>query len=73
MSMTMSEYRREYKRRWTAIHRARDRGFDDHRAALVALKLIDRGLAPDEVREALYILARDGEFGILQKQKEVAR
>lgn len=67
--MNMTEYRREYKRRWTAVKRARDRGFDDHRAALVALKLVEYGLAADEVREALYLAARDGAFGLMNKIK----
>lgn len=75
MSMTMTEYRREYKRRWMTVKRARGRGFDDHRAALVALKLIDRGLTAGEVRECLYWAASEGVFGAMSKQikQEVIR
>ena len=63
-------WRREYLRRWEKIRYARTKGFNDHLAALVALKLIDRGLEPDEVREALYLAACEGVFGIMRTQKQ---
>lgn len=67
-------WRREYLRRWEKIRYARTKGFDDHLAALVALKLIDRGLDPDEVRECLYLAACEGVFGIMRtKNQEVNR
>ena len=75
MTQTKTEYRREYLRRWEKIRYARTKGFDDHLAALVALKLIDKGLAPDEVRNCLYIAACEGAFCIMktQKQQEATR
>ena len=65
--INMIEYRREYKRRWMAARRARSRGFDDHKAAFLALKLIDQGLSAGEVRAALYLAAREGLFGVMNK------
>lgn len=75
MSIEKTIWRREYLRRWEKIRYARTKGFDDHLAALVALKLIDKGLAPDEVRDCLYIAACECAFGIMktQKQQEVTR
>jgi len=59
-------WRREYLRRWEKIRYARKKGFDDHKAALVALKLIEYGLDASEVRAALYLAARDGIFGVMR-------
>lgn len=75
MTQTKTEYRRAYLQRWEKIRYARTKGFNDRLAALVALKLIERGLAADEVRDCLYIAACEGAFGIMktQKQKEVMR
>lgn len=75
MSTEKTIWRREYLQRWEKIRYARAKGFDDHLATLVALKLIDKGLAPDEIRDCLYIAACEGAFGIMktQKQQEVTR
>lgn len=65
-----SEYRKAYLRRWEKIRYARSKGFDDHLAALVALKMIERGMTPDEVKEGLYLLAADGAFGVMMTAKQ---
>lgn len=64
--MTQTEYRREYKRRFAMVTRARARGFDDHKAALVALKMLDLGFTADEVRQVLYFGAENGFFGVMK-------
>lgn len=64
--MTQTEYRREYKRRFAMVARARARGFDDHKAALVALKMLDLGFKPEEVRQVLYFGAENGFFGVMK-------
>lgn len=66
--MTQTEYRKEYKRRWIACKRAAEKGFDAHKAALVALKLIDLGLTAAEVRQGLYMAACDGAFGHIKRR-----
>lgn len=70
MTQQKSEYRRAYLQRWEKIRYARSKGFDDRLATLVALKLLARGLAADEVREALYMLAADGVFGVMMTAKQ---
>ena len=70
MTQQKSEYRRAYLQRWEKIRYARAKGFDDHLVALVALKLLARGLTADEVREALYMLAADGAFGVMMTAKQ---
>ena len=64
--MTQTEYRKEYKRRWIACKRAAEKGFDTHKAAIVALKLMAKGLSAEEVRQGLYIAARAGAFGAIR-------
>lgn len=61
-----SVWRREYLRRWEKVRYARKKGFDDHKAAFVALKLIEYGLDAAEVRDALYLAACDGVFGVMR-------
>lgn len=72
MAQIKTEYRRAYLQRWEKIRYARTKGFNDHLATLVALKLIQRGLDPDEVRECLYLAACEGVFGIMRTQKQEA-
>lgn len=73
MKQLKTQYRREYLRRWELVRYARSKGFNDHLAAVFALKLIDRGLAADEVRACLYLAADEGVFGIMKTKKEVIR
>lgn len=68
--MTQIEHRREYLRRWERVRYARSKGFNDHKAALVALKLIEHGLSAAEVRECLYLAAATGAFGIMKTKKQ---
>lgn len=68
--ITQSEYRREYLRRWEAIRYAKSKGFNATLAAHVAMEMLARGMAPDEIRQALYLAARDGVFGIMATKKE---
>lgn len=70
MTQTKTEYRRAYLQRWEKIRYARTKGFNDRLAALVGLKLIERGLTADEVREALYLAAADGVFGVMMTAKQ---
>ena len=66
--MTQQDYRREYKRRFALVARAKAKGFDAHKAALVALKLIEYGLTAAEVRQGLYLAACDGAFGNIKRR-----
>lgn len=68
--MTREEYRREYKRRFMQLSRARARGFDTHKTAFVALKLIERGFTAEEVREVLYFGAQNGFFGTMCTERQ---
>jgi hypothetical protein len=68
--LTQKEYRREYLRRWEAVRYAKTKGFNATLAARVAIGLMGRGLRPDEIREALYLAARDGVFGIMETKKQ---
>lgn len=70
MSTLNNEYRREYLRRWEAIRYAKSKGFNAELAARVAVRLIARGLAADEVRQALYLAAADDVFGIMNTKKQ---
>lgn len=63
------KYNREKQRQRMAIYRAGLAGFDAKKALYVYRRLVARGVYEYEARAAVLDAARDGLFGLINKQR----
>ena len=59
--------RAEYKRRWKAMERAKQKGLDTDLIDAFYAAMIKRGYTQEITQAALYVAARDGLFGFVNK------
>lgn len=57
--------RAEYKRRWKAMERAKQKGLDTDLIDAFYAAMIKRGYTQEITQAALYVAARDGLFGFV--------
>ena len=63
--LSESNNRIEYKRRWKAMERAKQKGLDTDLIDAFYAAMIKRGYQYETVTAALYCAARDGLFGFV--------
>lgn len=63
--LSESNNRAEYKRRWKAMERAKQKGLDTDSIDAFYTAMIKRGYERETATAALYCAARDGLFGFV--------
>lgn len=66
--LSESATRREYKRRWKALERARNNGLDTELIEQFYLAMVKKGYTQETMRAVIYCAGRDGVFGLIKQR-----